>query len=344
MTYSAGLNPNFVAVGDFNNDIQLDIVVVNNGDNNIGILLGHGNGSFSNQTTYSTGLNPNFVAVGDFNNDTQLDIVVVNNGDNNIGILLGHGNGSFSNQTTYFTGFNSGSSSVAIGDFNNDSQLDIVVTNELQYNVGIFLGGPYKVFKLQLTLITGNGSLPLAFAIGDFNNDMHMDIAIANSGTNNVGIFLGYGNDSFTNQTIHFTGSSPRSLAVGDFNNDTRLDIVVANSNDNNVGILLGYGNGLFTNQTTYSTGISSQPYSVAVGDFDSDTLLDIIVANYRANDVVVLLGYGNGTFADPKMFSIGYGTSPFVVVGGDFNNDKKLDFAVANYGTDNLKILLQTC
>ena len=45
-----------LAVGDFNNDTHLDIVVANYGDNNIGVLLGYGDGSFANQTTYSTGI------------------------------------------------------------------------------------------------------------------------------------------------------------------------------------------------------------------------------------------------------------------------------------------------
>ncbi|CAF1252945.1 unnamed protein product [Rotaria magnacalcarata] len=171
-----------------------------------------------------------------------------------------------------------------------------------------------------------------------------MDIAIANSGTNNLGIFLGYGNVSFANQVIYSTGSSPWSVTVGDFNNNTRLDIAVTNFDDSNVTVLLGYGNGSLANQTTYSTGNNSQPYSIAIEDFNNDTLLDIIVANYDANNVVILLEQGNGTFEDPKVFSIGYGSFPFSVVAGDFNRDSKLDFAVANYGTDNLKIMLQNC
>jgi hypothetical protein len=193
-----------------------------------------------------------------------------------------------------------------------------------------------------MTLITGNGSLPRAFVTGDFNNDAHMDICIANSGTNNIGIFLGHADGSFTNQITYATGLSPWSLALGDFNGDTQLDIVVVNFADQNVGILFGYGNGLFTHQTTYSTGLNSQPYSVAVGDFNYDTFLDIIVANYGTSNVGIFLGYGNGTFEDLINYPIGNGSLPFSVSVGDFNNDRKLDFAVANNGTDNLEIFLQ--
>jgi hypothetical protein len=84
--------------------------------------------------------------------------------------------------------------------------------------------------------------------------------------------------------------SHPRYLAVGDFNNDGYQDIVVANSGTDNVGIFLGYGNGTFAAQVTYSTGVISSPYSVAVGDFNKDDHLDIVVANYDSHSIGVLL------------------------------------------------------
>jgi hypothetical protein len=80
------------------------------------------------------------------------------------------------------------------------------------------------------------------------------------------------------------------------------------------------------------------------VGDFNNDTFQDIIVVISGTSEIGILLGYGNGTFADPVMLSMDYGTLPFLVAIGDFNNDRKLDFAVANQGTDNLKIRLQIC
>ena len=52
-----------VAVGDFNNDRRLDIVVANYWTNNIGVFLGDGNGTFSSQKTYSTGYNSGPISV-----------------------------------------------------------------------------------------------------------------------------------------------------------------------------------------------------------------------------------------------------------------------------------------
>ncbi|CAF1456428.1 unnamed protein product [Rotaria sp. Silwood1] len=342
MTYSTGSKPYSVAVGDFNNDMHLDIVVANFGNNTVSILLGYGDGSFANQTKYSTGSGPSSVAIDDFNNDNRLDIVVTNGNDNTMSVLLGYGNGVFANQMTYSTGYTP--SSVAVGDFNRDTRLDTVVTNLNGDSVSVYLGYPNEGFLKQMRLITGNRSRPKSFAIGDFNNDNEMDIAVANSGNNNIGVFLRYDNGSFRNQIAYSTDTSPWSVAVGDFNNDTILDIVVANLGSDTVGIFLGWGNGSFSNQKTFTTGLNSQPNAVAVGDLNNDTWVDIIVANYGTNNIGVMLGYGNGSFTSVKLFSTDYGSLPFSISVNDLDNDGKLDFVIANEGADNLNIFLQTC
>jgi hypothetical protein len=68
MTYFTGRQPNSVAVGDFNNDYRLDIIVVNFDGSTVGLFIEYGDGSFSNQITYSTGSysRPYSVAVADF--------------------------------------------------------------------------------------------------------------------------------------------------------------------------------------------------------------------------------------------------------------------------------------
>ncbi|CAF4560470.1 unnamed protein product [Rotaria sp. Silwood2] len=342
--YSVGSYPRSVVVGDFNNDSRLDIVVANEVSNDVSVLLGNGNGSFENQRKYPAGMGPQSVVVGDFNNDSRLDIVVVNWGSHDVSVLLGNGNGSFENEIRYAVGFYP--ESVVVGDFNNDTRLDIVVTNSKSNDMSVLLGYKNIVFVKQMTLVTGNDSRPQSLVISDFNNDGLMDIGVINSLTHNIGIFLGYGNISFTNQVIYSTHPylSPCSLAVGDFNNDTRVDIAFGSCYSNNVGILLGCGNGSFGDLMAYSTGSNSSRYSLAVIDINNDTIQDIIVANHDANYLGVLLGHGNGTFASIILFPLGYGSNPFSIVVGDFNNDRKLDIAVANSGTDSLSILLQTC
>ncbi|CAF1284143.1 unnamed protein product [Rotaria sordida] len=75
-------------------------------------------------------------------------------------------------------------------------------------------------------------------------------------------------------------------------------------------------------------------PRSVAIGDFDNDTALDMVIANHIMNNIAVYLGHDDGTFKDPIMYSTGSHSSPYMVIVGDFNNDNRLDIAVANFGT----------
>ena len=292
----------------------------------------------------STGFDskPHGLAVGDFNNDGRLDIAVTNNGNANIGFFFCLGDGIFSKQSTVSLINGTFPVAVEVGDFDNDNLLDIVVSKYYDNDISVLLGYGNGSFADQMTFSTG--LTPYCVAIGDFNNDNQTDIVTANWGSNDVSVLLGYGDGTFADEMRYPTGSSPYSVTVGDFNNDTILDIVVANHGNDNVGIFLGWGNGSFSSQETFTTGFESEPNAVTVGDFNNDTLLDIIVVNYGTSNVGVLLGYGNGSFANVKIFSIGYGSLPFALAVGDLNNDGKLDFAVANEGTDNVQIFLQTC
>jgi len=353
-TYATGTGsyPNAVAVYDFNRDAKLDITVSNYGSNNggnyVGVFLGNGDGTFPELLTYSMGAvsGPYSIAVADFNNDTRLDITVANHDDNNVGVLLGNGDGTFQAQMTFSTGVGSLPLSVTVGDFNQDTRMDIAVANGGGDNVGVFLGNGDGTFAVQTTFSTGANSAPNAVAVGDFNNDTRLDIAVANFDGNNVGVLLGNGDGTFQAQMIFSfgAGSAPISLAVGDFNNDTRLDIAVANFGSNTVGVSLGNGNGTFLVQPAFSTGVASDPSTVAVGDFNNDTRLDIVVANIGIYNVVIFLGNGNGTFTGPMILSTGNGSYPISVAVGDFNQDTLLDIAVANYGNNSIGIFLNTC
>ncbi len=221
-----------MAVVDFNNDNRVDIVTANRDSNNVGALLGYGNGSFTDATTFSAGIdsNPYSITIADLNHDSQLDIAVANYATSNVGVLLGFGNGSFMNVETFSTGTGSSPCSVVVGDFNGDDQLDVVVANYDGNNIGMLLGLGNESFINIRTFSVGNNTAPKSVAIGDFNNDNQLDIVVANSGTNTVGVFLGFGNGTFPVITTYRTGdgSKPYCIAVTDLNNDTQLDIILS--------------------------------------------------------------------------------------------------------------------
>jgi len=174
-------------------------------------------------------------------------------------------------------------------------------------------------------------------AVGDFNGDGKLDLAVVDYDTGVVSVLLGNGDGTFQPQVEYATGTSPRGVAVGDFNGDGKLDLVVANSGDNDVSVLLGNGDGTFQPAVNYGTG--SLPGSVAVADFNRDGKLDLVVANSGSNNVSVLLGKGDGTFAA----AVNYPTAvqPSSVAVGDFNRDGKLDLVTANGSSANVSVLL---
>ncbi len=85
--------------------------------------------------------------------------------------------------------------------------------------------------------------------------------------------------------------------------------------------------------------GVGNGPHSVAVGDFNGDTIQDLAVPNFSSDNVSILLGQGDGTFLSAQHFGVGHGQHSVTV--GDFNGDTIQDLATANPNSDNVSILL---
>ena len=138
------------------------------------------------------------------------------------------------------------------------------------------------------------GARPFSVAVGDFNGDGKPDLAVANFGSNNVSVLLGNGDGSFQAARNFGAGTTPRSVAVGDFNGDGLQDLAVANGgsppyqSDGSISVLLGTGDGSFTAVQTIAAG--DTPASIAIADFNGDGRPDLAVANFRSNNVSVLI------------------------------------------------------
>ena len=341
--------PFWIKVGDFNRDNHLDIATVNYNVNNVGILLGYGNGTFDKIINgYSTGVgsNPKYIDVNDLNNDNILDIAVTNSGTNEIVVLFGLGDGTFLLGKPYSTGLRSEPYGLAIADFNNDSRLDIVVANSESNNIGIFLGYDSEPFGSIFIPWNEFWLRPHSVAIGDFDHDNRSDIVVANYGSDNVGILLefdGYEFNTVRNYSTG-TGSAPYSIALAHLNNDTDLDIVVVNSESDNILFLFGHGDGIFEKGYTYSTGTRSRPYSISINDLNNDHFMDIAIVNSGTSNILLLYGYGNGTFGNEISYSLGYGSHPYSIATKDLNNDHLIDIVIACYDTDHVEVFMQTC
>jgi hypothetical protein len=331
--YATGTFPTSVVVGDFNGDGKLDLATAecgsssNCGGGSISILLGNGDGTFQAHVDYAVGGYPLALAVADLNGDGFLDLAVANSNSANgtasgsVSVLFGNGNGTFQPQEVYPAGLNT--SSVVVGDFNGDGQLDFAVTNQADETVGVYLNQGHGSFS-QPTVLYGAGGFAFAAATGDFNGDQKLDLAVLCGG---VCVLRGTGTGSFSPTYLSYpTGSGPDAVAIADLNGDNKNDVVVANFSDNDVTVFVGNGDGTFQQPANYNTGTG--PSSVAIGDVNGDGKPDLVVANQTANTVSVLLNNGNGTFQTHVDYPTAAG--PVSVAIRDFNGDGKPDLIVA--------------
>ena len=316
--------PRYFAVGDFNGDGKLDIAATNSSSNTVTVLLGNGDGTFSNNLpAMPTGSQPGSIVTADFNGDGKLDLAIANTSSSSITIYLGNGDGTFTaSQLSPQTG--SYAAGMVTGDFNNDGNVDLAVTDQGTSHLTVLLGHGDGTF----TAASSVGTITYYsqyIAVGDFNGDGNLDLALSNTNNGTVGILLGNGDGTFTTAST-ITSNNPEALAVGDFNGDGIQDLAVSNYYFGTVTILFGKGDGTFlASPSPVQTGY--YPLSIAVTDLNHDGVQDLVVSSSYSGNLSTFLGKGDGTFATAVTTAIVNPAQSFAV--GDFTADGIPDIAV---------------
>jgi hypothetical protein len=347
---AAGSSPYSVVVGDFNGDGIPDLAVPDATSNTITVYLGDGDGTFTAtaQGPIATGTGPRYVAEGDFNGDGNLDLAVVNSTDGTVSILLGDGTGSFEAKGAVTVGITP--EWIVTGDFNGDGIQDLAVgiacgdrTCYESGNIIVLLGDGTGNFTQGANILIADGLVPPAVAVGDFNGDGNLDLAVTTYLEGDVVILLGNGDGTFVvPETNLAAGGDASSVQAGDFTENDILDLAVANccTLTSNLTILMGNGDGGFA-PTASSIDTGSNPTNPAIADFNADGVPDLAQAwpgqegvggASLVGGVTILLGDGDGTFT-PTLTSAPAGYNPQWTASGDFNGDGLPDLAVANLG-----------
>jgi hypothetical protein len=337
--------------------------------------------SFSPATSLPSGPAPAAVASADFNNDGRIDLVSVNT--DSVSFRPGDGSGGFGDpisSAAASAAYNTQSRSLAVGDFNNDGKLDLAMVNDYMLGgwngysytpgaedsngVSVMLGNGDGSFQAPLNVPLYQGTKATSVAVGDFNRDGAMDLAVASTTDpyypgdvyedyGVASVLLSNGDGSFHLQDgrsidrgygISRPTPAAVAVAVADFNGDGNQDFAVGTRNYSfetgdtveEVAMLLGDGQG---NIAGVSYWRLDHGWSMAAGDLDRDGDADLVTVSNSS--VKVRLGNGAGGFeAPPGGQSYAVGPGAFNVVLGDFNHDGVLDIATANSVGDSVSVL----
>jgi hypothetical protein len=294
--------------------------------------------AFTNVTTALPGLARGSVMWGDFDNDGKLDLLLSGIDTNFTGvsqIWKNSGNGGFTNLQAALPG--ASSSSAAWGDYDNDGKLDVLLTGYAGLDSNNF---PKLISQVWRNL--GNGAFSNAnvtlpgvdtgsVAWADFDNDGRLDILLTGYSSSGAisQVWRNLGNGNFSNINAGLPGVFYSSVAWGDFDNDGRPDILLTGTTNGFVTgnlsqVWRNLGNGAFSNLNAKLPGVSQG--AVALGDYDNDGRLDILLTGYSSNGPIsqIWRNLGNGAFTNINAGLPGVYQSS--VAWGDFDNDGHLD------------------
>ena len=268
------------------------------------------------------------IALADLNEDGNLDLVTASH-TSGVVVLFGHGDGTFEAAPDIKV---APGDVVRTADLNGDGHTDLVAAGD---QLAVLLGKGDGTFSAPAFLAAGSDvSSPKlnlrGMVVADLNADAIPDLVAANWVTSEISVLLGNGDGSFQPPSL---SSCPSCLAVapGDVDGDGNVDVVAASFSPGTdpgtvarpgmVFVFLNDGAGGVSAPVGYDP--SGNAATITLGDLNADGALDVVTGNDASDSLSVLLGNGDGTFAESQTYPTGNTYSVAVI---DLDGDGRLD------------------
>ena len=235
-------------------------------------------------------------------------------------------------------------SDVAWGDYDNDGDLDVLISGEDANDVG-----QTKLYKNEgndtFTEVTGlpiPGTFVGDFAWGDYDADGDLDILIGGYTDNDqiTKLYVNQGNDNFTDSGINFPALADGSESFADYNNDGYIDMLIDGFDGTTYIVQLYKNNG----DGTFSVIDPGFPATIKSayewGDYDNDGDLDMFLSGFDINGNLISQLYqnNNGTFTQTSNVFTGAWLGD--AAWGDYDNDGDLDILLSGFAFPNDRIV----
>jgi hypothetical protein len=321
---------NRIVLGDTDNDADIDIIIAGDifdGGGGFTILANDMHGSFSLNQKVPRSYNDGWgygdygIALGDIDGDSNNEII----GGPRCYIYDKNGEGIFVKSDSLIQPEHE-LCFIVVSDLDKDGDSDLVVSHVSWAGITSFMtimnngNGTYSD-----SVIFASGKYHYEVAVGDLNKDGYPDLAVLNTTSKCVTIFLNNGHGVFIDTINYALEYSPRTISIIDLDNDNNLDLAIGNRDSYGISILYNLGDGSFANPSNYAVGTCSGIF--ATGDYDLDGDIDIMTT-YGVN-ISFLINDANRGFSPLFGYSVNYGIQSIHCA--DLDADGDLDIVVNN-------------
>jgi len=296
-------------------------------------------GTFAMPTRFGVGMGPSNLVVADVNGDGKPDLVVANANDQTVSVRFADpARPGFFQPAIVLATPGRSPLDVAVGDFNGDGLMDVVVAASGANSVLVFTQTAAGTFNAPVAYAVGGD--PQAVTVADLDGNGRADIAVATS-ANTVSVLLQTSAGVFAPAVDYATGVQPVAIKAADLNGDGKLDLLTANygaatsPGTQGLSVLLQGAAGTFAAPVNYTTAY--RPTALAIGDLNGDGRPDVAVAceGLPGDPGAVSVFLQSATTAGVLLPAVNYGGvyGPMGVAIADIDGDGHPDLVLADGG-----------